>query len=444
MALVLLVTAVAFGATENSVEKETYGAAASYHSLSANIALVGGGSSATDCTSGFINTVSPLIGSSSPAPLSIARCGLAATSVGDTTLFAGGNSKFGYVAAIDRYVNGTLQQKPRLKLTTKRSWVSGTSAGMMAFFVGGYSKANQSKSAGVDVFDGKKVAVSAARSLPSGRMFHAAAAIDSMNGTIALWVGGGTDEDGVTDAVHVMNFDSNTGLETSSGGWNLFQLSSKRAKLASATVHTKTDDQTQNGFVLFAGGEGAKGMDEQGWTCTGSFCMSSNVDIFSTDGTLLKTVALSEPRSRLAAVTLGCRGELSSSCSPASLPLPSRFPASLFLVRTNTHPTPHLSPPFFLYLPSFFLNLHSSSFSSFLAVIFAGGKTLSGYSSAVDVVDLCNSSMAISAGPALSEARSDLAGAAAGGGTGMSNGMSAYFVGGLGDNGVTSAVDAVL
>jgi hypothetical protein len=359
------------------VEQETYGAAASYHSSSAEFALIGGGSTSVDCTSGFLNTVAPLYTSHSsktpqlpPAPLSIARCGLAAAAVGDTTLFAGGNSKFGYVAAIDRYVNGTLQVQPRLKLSTKRSWVSGTSAGLLAFFVGGFSTKLEAKSAAVDVFDGSKVTVSAMTPLPSGRMFHSATAIESTNGTISLWVGGGSDDNGVTGAVHVMHY-----TEGNSGGWNVFNLSSKRAKLVSAAVSSKTSN-----FVVFAGGEGAQGDGEKGWNCTGSFCMSTNVDIFSREGELLQTLALSEPRSRLAAVTLGCR------------------------------------------------------------VVFAGGKTLDGFSTAVDVLDVCNSAApTISAGSALSEARADLAGAAAS----VGEAQKAFFVGGLGDSGVSSAVDAI-
>ena len=134
-------------------------------------------------------------------------------------------------------------------------------------------------------------------------------------------------------------------------------------------------------FVLFAGGEGAEGPLEKGWTCAGSFCMSSSVDVFDgSTGELVQTLQLSEPRSRLAAAAHGC------------------------------------------------------------LVVFAGGKTLSGFSAAVDVVSICDGNATISKGSPLSVARGDLAGAA----VQQSGGLFAVFAGGAGADGVSGAVDTVL
>jgi hypothetical protein len=351
---------------------------------SGSAAVFAGGSTSSDCGTGFVSSVLDLPSSAARGQLSVARCGLAAASVAgyDTVVFAGGNSRLGYVATVDVFVNQT-SQPGHLKLSEARSWIEGSGSPTRAFFVGGYQKRTASKSTAVDVYDAETKTMSAAAPLPSGRMFHAVATTSSM-GVDTLFVGGGTDDDDVTNAVSVLTIGSHhaagavkagSGTEAAAGAdadaWRGSKLTSSRTRLAGATARTARGDQ----YVSFAGGEGSED-GGPGWSCAGSFCMSDQIDVFNATGGFIPTapkLQLSEPRSRLAGVALGCK------------------------------------------------------------VVFAGGKTLTGYSSAVDVVDFCGTYPTVTT-THMAVARADLAAAALGGG-------SVALVGGQNSSGTTDAVE---
>ena len=366
-------------------------------------AVFGGGSDSPDCTSSFVATVTPQpADSSSPLALSRARCGLAAASAGDAVIFAGGNTHLGYVDIVDVLDysargavggNGTWSVRGfsaggAPKLSVARSWLVGASAPPhFACFLGGFVTKTESKSGAVECYDARapQAGLATLPSLPSGRMFHAAAGSSNSSGAAAaLWVGGGTDGDGVTADVHVLRLpdDADDGAwQPPRGPWAQLptSLSSKRTKLAAAYA-------PRAGRVLFAGGEGSDG-GEGSWACTGSFCMSDAVDVFdAASGARTATLKLSEPRSRLAAAaaTDGCH------------------------------------------------------------VALGGGKTLTGYSAVVDVFDLCASPPTHGAGAPLSEARADLSAASltAASATARASQL-VLFVGGSGMAGASTAVDQI-
>jgi len=353
-------------------------------------AVFAGGASSADCTSGFLGqvfSVNAMGKTNVIGELKVPRCGLASASVSSVgaVLFAGGNSAHGYTDTVDCFQTAhgggskceTKLRKP-IRLSSARSWVVGTSSSQKAFFTGGYSAKKFAKSASVDAWDSVTNSMQALAPLPTGgRMFHATTVTEALSVAdtateTLLWVGGGTDDNGVTNAVHALGMGAGE-------KWRSYALKAPRTRLAAATVSLSAANATSSEqLACFMGGEGADG-GEPGWTCQGSMCYSNLVECFDSTGSLHATMKLSEGRSRLSAVGVGCK------------------------------------------------------------LVVAGGKTTTGFSATVDVLDLCSTTATVTAGsnPVLAEARADVAA------TVSADGKRVIVVGGLGTNGVSDTIDEI-
>jgi hypothetical protein len=178
-------------------------------------------------------------GSWSTARLSVARSDLAATSVGNLAIFAGGQNRDAefrqqLLDVVDVF-NSATGVWATARLSMPRIYLSATSAGNTAIFAAGlavYGTANMGIEA--DLYNSANGTWSTAR-LSSGRWAGAATFV----GTVALFAGGIQPEDwrGPSNATDLYN--------SATGTWSTAQLSSGRKHLAATSV---------GNVAIFAGG----------------------------------------------------------------------------------------------------------------------------------------------------------------------------------------------
>ncbi|NEQ05873.1 MAG: hypothetical protein F6K37_07910 [Moorea sp. SIO4E2] len=217
---------------------------------------------------------------SSSIKLSVARSRLAATTVGNLAIFAGGSADdYSNVVDVFEYQNGTLVKKEHnLTLSVARSNLAATTVGNLAIFAGGFNN-NDRFSDAVDVFEyqnGTLVRKELELTLSEGRDHPAATTV----GNLAIFAGGRADD--YSNVVDVFEYQNGTLKRIELG----LELSEQRSFLAATTV---------GNLAIFAGGYN----DEY----------SEVVDVFEyKNGTLVKReleLTLDQARSRLAATTVG-------------------------------------------------------------------------------------------------------------------------------------------
>ena len=202
------------------------------------------------------------------SPLSVGRSNLAAASVGNYAIFAGGadDGSLGSVDTVDAYSASLTRSTPTALSTAKRD-LAGASAGNYALFGGG-SRVNTSQAtAAVDAYN-----TTLTRSTPTGmsqaRYIYAGASA----GTYALFAGG-NGRSKIVDAY-------NTSLTRSTPA----ELSVGRYNLAGASV---------GDYAIFAGGS------------TSSSSSTVVVDAYSSSLTLTTPTELSRGRTQLAGASVG-------------------------------------------------------------------------------------------------------------------------------------------
>ena len=213
--------------------------------------------------------------------LSVGRQDLVATTVGNLAIFAGGTDG-GYLDVVDvfAYQNGTLVKKEHnLKLSVGCSHLAATTVGNLAIFAGGMTSEDFSDV--IDVFayqNGELVKKEHNLNLSEARSRLAATTV----GNFAIFAGGSTPN--YLDVVDVFAYQNGTLVRKE---LNL-NLSEARSFFAATTV---------GDLAIFAGGFDDKDN------------YSDVVDVFEyQNGTLVKKehdLELSVPRSRLAATTVG-------------------------------------------------------------------------------------------------------------------------------------------
>jgi len=209
----------------------------------------------------------------STANLSQERYWLAATTVGNKAIFAGGfytiSDVFYYSNVVDIYDTNT-DSWSTATLSRGRRELSATQVGNKAMFAGGYygdPSGGHHYSNIVDIYDANTNTWSTA-TLSKGRDSLAAATV----GNKALFAGG---SDGhATDVVDIYDADTDT--------WSTAALSQARSHLAATTVGNK---------ALFAGG--------------GAY--SDVVDIYNADTDTWSTATLSQGRTCMSATALGSK-----------------------------------------------------------------------------------------------------------------------------------------
>ncbi|MCP3918093.1 MAG: hypothetical protein GY711_21300 [bacterium] len=210
--------------------------------------------------------VAPLaFGQWSTASLSVARSDLAATSVGDKALFAGGRANVPQTkfATVDLY-DAVTRTWTTASLSVARSRLAAASAGGRAFFAGGFLQGNY-ESSRVDIYDDATATWSTAE-LSIGR----AALVGASAGNKVFFAGG------FPDHTRVDIYDVAT------DAWSTAELSTPRHDLAATTV---------GGLVLFGGG----------WSPS---AMVDTVDIFDTGTGAWTTTQLPTPRGYLTAASV--------------------------------------------------------------------------------------------------------------------------------------------
>ncbi len=211
--------------------------------------------------------------------LSQGRYSLAATTVGNLAIFAGGSGSDPNKVDVFAYQDGTLVKKDlSLTLSEARASLAATTVGNLAIFAGGLYGGNNSNT--VDVFayeDGTLVKKDLSLTLSEARASLAATTV----GNLAIFAGGYRGGD-YFNKVDVFAYQDGTLVKKDLS----LTLSEARASLAATTV---------GNLAIFAGG----------WISGSSF---NTVDVFEyKDGTLEKkdTLTLSQARDSLAATTIG-------------------------------------------------------------------------------------------------------------------------------------------
>ncbi|WP_149030914.1 neuraminidase-like domain-containing protein [Moorena producens] len=173
--------------------------------------------------------------------LSSARASLAATTVGNLVIFAGGRGNVQSTDVVDvfEYQNGTfLKKELNLTLSMVRSFLTATTVGNFAIFAGDDNSTIVSDT--VDVFeykDGTLVRKELNLKLSEGRNFLVATTV----GNLAIFAGGNTRGMNLSDAVDVFEYQNGT-LERKEHN---LELSLARISLAATTV---------GNLAIFAGG----------------------------------------------------------------------------------------------------------------------------------------------------------------------------------------------
>ena len=234
-----------------------------------NMALFAGGYSASGYSS-VVDIYNSVTGQWSTASLSQARDRLSAATVGSLALFAGGYSASGYSSVVDIY-NSVTGQWSTASLSQARDGMAVATVGTKVFFAGGQGVSGYSSV--VDIYDASTGQWSTA-SLSQGRYFPAATSV----GTKVLFAGGLT----ATATSNVVDI-----YDTSTGQWSTASLSQARYALAATTAGNE---------AFFAGG--ATGL---------SSGYSSVVDIYNATTGQWSTASLSWSRVVLAATLVGSK-----------------------------------------------------------------------------------------------------------------------------------------
>ena len=275
----------------------------------------------------------------SSASLSLARAHIASTSVGNKTIFAGGYSgRIGVeessdVVDIFDLSAGTWSVSA---LSQLRGEISATSVGNKAFFAGGSVGPGQ-RSSVVEIYDATTGAWSTA-SLSLARSHLSAISI----GAKVLFAGGST---GAASSNLVDIYDSST------GAWSTATLSQARYELSAARVGTK---------LLFSGG----------WAESG---ISNVVDIYDSESGAWSTATLSQSRVFLSATTVGNKAFFSGGRTASGLP----NVVDIYDSSTGGWSTASLSQA----------RQYLSATSIGNLAIFAGGDASGAYSNVVDIYD---------------------------------------------------------
>ena len=212
-------------------------------------------------------------------PLSTSRSNMAATTVGNYALFAGGETSTKYVNTVDAFYHsgGSIARKTPEVLTEAKAGLAATTVGNLALFAGGLSGAVPASS--VDSYNAS-LEKSKREDLSRSRYNLAAASV----GNIALFAGGQTSANS-NDVVATVDAYTSSGTKYA----NVSSLSTARSRLAAASV---------GDYALFAGG--ANGGNSNNILTT--------VDTFNSSGTRIVTGNASNldvARSQLAATALG-------------------------------------------------------------------------------------------------------------------------------------------
>ncbi|HZR42457.1 MAG TPA: hypothetical protein VFB12_20210 [Ktedonobacteraceae bacterium] len=236
-----------------------------------NLSIFAGGLDHQGAVSNVVDIYNANTGQWTPGQsLSVPRSGLAATTVGNTAIFAGGVVSGGAASnAMDIYNPATTGQWTSTNLRAPCSNIAATSVASKALFAGKWvsSEANLL----VDIYD--TTSGWGAKYYSTAPRFNLAA---TTVGSKAIFAGGITSGGAPSDAVDI--YDANINQ------WSQAKLSVARSNLAATTV---------GNFAIFAGGipSGAVASDV--------------VDIYNADTGQWAQAKLSVPRSSLAASTVG-------------------------------------------------------------------------------------------------------------------------------------------
>ncbi|HEU5227781.1 MAG TPA: neuraminidase-like domain-containing protein, partial [Ktedonobacteraceae bacterium] len=207
-----------------------------------------------------------------PNGLSQARNDLAAASVNNLALFAGGydSGGSGFSSTVDIY-NAASGQWSTSKLSQARTTLTATAVGNLALFAGGEGT-NFMASSLVDIYNATTGQWSTAQ-LSQARQKFAATSVSNL----ALFAGGlnNNASGNVSDVVDIYN--------ATSGQWSTAKLSQARTALTATSV---------GNLAFFAGGIPTNGA-------------SDVVDIYNATTGQWSTAKLSQPRSQLAATSVG-------------------------------------------------------------------------------------------------------------------------------------------
>ncbi|MBW4680588.1 MAG: hypothetical protein KME19_10785 [Microcoleus vaginatus WJT46-NPBG5] len=257
-----------------------------------NLVIFAGGFGADGLSSDKVDIFEYKDGSLSPVTyqltLSQARSNLAATTVGNLVIFAGGIGADGlYSDKVDifEYKDGSLSPVTyQLTLSQARYALAATTVGNLVIFAGGFWGEGYSDK--VDIFeykDGSLSPVTYQLTLSQARNNLAATTV----GNLVIFAGGLANE-GMSDKLDIFEYkDSSLSVVT-----HQFTLSQARNNLAATTV---------GNLVIFAGGLASGGFATGG--------LSNKVDIFECKDGSLSVVThqftLSQARNNLAATTVG-------------------------------------------------------------------------------------------------------------------------------------------
>lgn len=210
---------------------------------------------------------------STPTPLSEERSLLAATSVGGYALFAGGCKVGGYESAVvDAYNPNLTRSTPKLPLIVGRRNLAAASVGSYALFAGG-SRYGIGPSDVVDAYD-----EALTRSTPIVLTTARVDFVGATSGGYALFAGGGGSSGMAVDA-----YDVSLTRTTAPAA-----LSFVRENLAAVSVR---------GYTLFGGGRRYVGVD--------GYYMNETVDAYDFDLTKRSVASLNKGRTDLAAAAVG-------------------------------------------------------------------------------------------------------------------------------------------
>ena len=216
------------------------------------------------------------------ASLSETKTYLAATTVGDYAIFAGGNNSK-KLSSVDGY-SKTLTKETVTALPNTRQYISATSTGDYALFGLG-STGSTAYSADVDTYN-SSLSKGTATSLSVGRTEGAAATV----GDYALFAGGRTAASTPSSVVDSYNSDLSKGTPTS--------LSSTRWQLAATNA---------GNYALFGGGKYDSVNNPRG-----------TVDAYNTSCVRTIATALTDKRYQLAAATTGEHALFAGGYRPSS------------------------------------------------------------------------------------------------------------------------------
>ena len=191
---------------------------------------------------------------------------MAAVTVGNEAIFAGGEANSGASNVVDIY-NSSTGQWSTATLSVPRGYLAATVVGTKAIFAGGRTNSGDPSNV-VDIYDSSTGQWSTA-ALSQARFQLAATTV----GDLAMFAGGWNGSGG-SNVVDIYN--------SSTGQWSTATLSQARWELTATTVGTK---------AIFAGGYAPGG--------------SNVVDIYDNSTGQWSTATLSQGREGLAAVTVG-------------------------------------------------------------------------------------------------------------------------------------------